>query len=103
MYYAIVFLPLLGAILGGLISLAGAIGRFPGQGPERGLEEGATAHATHHHHAPSVHGDAGVIDHSHTEAHEHEPAAAGSRLTELITTTLLMVSMVLSWIAFVDV
>ena len=33
----------------------------------------------------------------------HEPAAAGSRTTELITTTLLMVSMVLSWIAFVDV
>ena len=32
-----------------------------------------------------------------------EPAAAGSRIVELITTTLLMVSMILSWIAFVDV
>ena len=32
-----------------------------------------------------------------------EPAAAGSRTAELITTTLLMISMILSWIAFVQV
>lgn len=102
MYQAIVFLPLLGAILAGLIAITGAIGRFPGQGPAPGLEDGATdTHA--HRHAPSVHGDAGVIHHSHVEAHPHEPAAAGSRLAELITTTLLMISMILSWIAFVDV
>ncbi len=31
------------------------------------------------------------------------PAAAGSRIAELITTTLLIVSMILSWIAFVQV
>ena len=34
---------------------------------------------------------------------EHAPAAAGSRTAELITTTLLMICMILSWIAFVDV
>ena len=102
MYQAIVFLPLLGAVLAGLIAIAGAIGRFPGQGPAPGLDDGATDHGAHHH-APSVHGDAGVIHHSHVEAHPHEPAAAGSRLAELITTTLLMISMILSWIAFVDV
>ena len=33
----------------------------------------------------------------------HEPAAAGSRTAELITTTLLLISMILSWIAFVQV
>jgi len=102
MYQAIVFLPLLGAILAGLIAIAGAIGRFPGQGPAPGLEEGATDHGAHHH-APSVHGDAGVIQHAHHETHVHAPAAAGSRMAELITTTLLMISMILSWIAFVDV
>ena len=42
----------------------------------------------------------------HDTGHEpetHAPAAAGSRTTELITTTLLMISMILSWIAFVQV
>ena len=38
-----------------------------------------------------------------TRRHAHEPAAVGSRTAELITTTLLMISMILSWIAFVQV
>src|SRR3990170_956422 len=98
MYQAIVFLPLLGAILAGLIALAGALGRFPGEGPLPGADEGA---AVAHHDA-----HAGHAAHGHAaghDAHGHEPVAAGSRLAELITTTLLMVSMILSWIAFVDV
>ena len=49
-----------------------------------------------------MHGGA-VIHSSHHEEDAHEPAAAGSRTAELITTTLLMISMILSWIAFVDV
>ena len=104
MYQAIVFLPLLGAILAGIIALAGARVRWPGEGPPLGAEDDATDHGPHHG-APSAHGDAGVIHHSHHEgdAHAHEPAAAGSRTTELITTTLLMISMILSWIAFVQV
>ena len=98
MYQAIVFLPLLGAILAGLIALAGALGRFPGEGPLPGADEGAAVaqHDTHVGHA--AHGYAAGHD-----AHGHEPAAAGSRMAELITTTLLMISMILSWIAFVDV
>ena len=36
MYQAIVFLPLLGAILAGLIALAGARARFPGAEPAAG-------------------------------------------------------------------
>ncbi len=107
MYQAIVFLPLLGAILAGLIALVGARARFPGEGPPPGVEDAATdAHA--HHHAPAVEGG-GVIHHAahegdgHGHGHAAEPAAAGSRTAELITTTLLFVSMILSWIAFVQV
>jgi len=36
MYQAIVFLPLLGAILAGLIALVGARARCPGEGPPPG-------------------------------------------------------------------
>ena len=106
MYQAIVFLPLLGAILGGLISLFGARARFPGEGPERGLEEGAThhAHTAHAHEGHEAHGEAAHADHAHDDHHAPaEPAAAGSRIAELITTTLLMASLVLSWMAFVQV
>jgi NADH-quinone oxidoreductase subunit L len=93
MYQAIVFLPLLGAILAGLIALAGARARFPGKGPAPGGEAHAIDHGGHH-------GDAA----GHASHHEeHAPAAVGSRTAELITTTLLMISMILSWIAFVDV
>jgi NADH-quinone oxidoreductase subunit L len=100
MYQAIAFLPLLGAILAGLIAIVGARGRCPGESPPPGAEEGAAAadhgahggHATHAHKAHDGHG-----------AHGGEPAAVGSRTAELITTTLLMISMILSWIAFVQV
>jgi NADH-quinone oxidoreductase subunit L len=97
-YQAIVFLPLLGAILAGIIALAGARARFPGKGPVAGAD-----HDGPHHGAADVQGGAAVHS-SHQEQEEaHEPAAAGSRTAELITTTLLMISMILSWIAFVDV
>ena len=102
MYQAIVFLPLLGAILAGLIALFGARARMPGEGPPPGTADDTVDHALHHH-APSVHGDAGVIHSSHHEEEAHEPAAIGSRTAELITTTLLLISMILSWIAFVQV
>jgi NADH-quinone oxidoreductase subunit L len=94
MYQAIVFLPLLGAILAGLIALAGARARFPGKGPAPGGEDHAADHGAHH---------GGAVSHASHHAEEHAPAAAGSRTAELITTTLLMISMILSWIAFVDV
>src|SRR5215813_9516852 len=101
MYQAIVFLPLLGAILAGLITLAGARARFPGKGPSSGAEEAATNHGPHHG-GLAVRGGA-VVQPSHREEEGYEPAAVGSRTAELITTTLLMISMILSWIAFVDV
>jgi NADH-quinone oxidoreductase subunit L len=95
MYQAIVFLPLLGAILAGVIALAGARARFPGKGPAPGGEDHAPDHGARH---------GGTATHaSHHAAEQHAPAAVGSRTAELITTTLLLISMILSWIAFVDV
>jgi NADH-quinone oxidoreductase subunit L len=102
MYQAIVFLPLLGAILAGLIAIAGARARCPGEGPPPGPEEGAVDHGPHVGAAPA-HDAGGVIHQTHHAPEAHEPAATGSRTTELITTTLLMISMILSWIAFVQV
>jgi len=99
MYQAIVFLPLLGAILAGLIAIAGARARCPGEGPPPGLDEGAAA-SDHGTHAAPAHA---AQSHDAHDAHGHESAAAGSRTAELITTTLLMISMILSWIAFVQV
>ena len=42
MYHAIVFLPLLGAIIATLITLAGARARFPGGAPDAGADEPAS-------------------------------------------------------------
>ncbi len=104
MYQAIVFLPLLGCILAGLISLAGARARHPGGDPAAGAENHAHDMGPHHGGgAPPARGDLSLIHHASSEPEEHEPAAAGSRTAELITTTLLFISMLLSWIAFVRV
>jgi NADH-quinone oxidoreductase subunit L len=101
MYQAIVFLPLVGAILAGLITLVGARARYPGGMPPPGAENhaGEDSHA----HAGGAHDASAVIHYSDLEPHQQEPAAAGSRAAELITTSLLFVSMILSWIGFVNV
>ena len=96
MIQAIVFLPLLGAILAGLIAIVGAHARNP-SGDEMDHAHGHDDHA-HASHAQDAHAH---DDHSHD--HPAEPAAAGSRAAELITTTLLLVSMALSWIMLVNV
>ncbi|MBR1120651.1 NADH-quinone oxidoreductase subunit L [Bradyrhizobium lablabi] len=96
MYQAIVFLPLLGAILAGLISIYGAHARNP-SGDE------VEHHHDDHAHASVAHDDHVHDDHGHDDHHVSEPAAAGSRAAELITTGLLFVSAALSWVALVDV
>jgi len=104
MYQAIVFLPLLGAVLAAIIALLGASARFPGAEPPPGAEDNATDQGLHSY--PHEDEGGGVIHHPHHEDGGHgaaEPAAAGSRTVELITTTFLMVAMILSWIAFVQV
>jgi len=108
MIQAIVFLPLLGAILAGAISLFGAHARHPSGDT---VEHHGDDHA---HGAVPVGGDGSVIhnashepdahdDHGHGDHHVTESPAAGSRAAELITTALLFVSAGLSWFAFVDV
>jgi len=103
MYQAIVFLPLLGAIIAAIISLVGAHARCP---------SGDTVEHHDDAHGHGTTGDAGVMHASTHEPDEHgdhddhhavEPAAVGSRAAELITTGLLFVTAVLSWISFVDV
>ncbi|MGA2311908.1 MAG: NADH-quinone oxidoreductase subunit L [Xanthobacteraceae bacterium] len=94
MYVAIVVLPLLGAIIAGVIALVGARNRHPGADPSPPHDD---------HAAPLVPEDpahgAPLPESAHTELAE---PAAGSQAAELITTTLLAISWVLSCFAFVD-
>src|SRR6202022_1660597 len=95
MIQAIVFLPLIGAIIAGLISIAGAHARNPGGDP---VEHHDDAHGDAH--ASDAHDDH-ADDHGHDD-HAVEPAAVGSRAAELITTGLLLVAAVLSWVTLGD-
>src|ERR1700686_1505118 len=105
MYEAIVFLPLLGAIIAGAIALIGARNRLPGADPPPPAADHAAPHVdeSHGRAAPSLHAAHAVADESHHEEEPAEPAAAGSRAAELITSTLLVITCVLSWYAFYDV
>jgi NADH-quinone oxidoreductase subunit L len=98
MIQAIVFLPLIGAVLAGLISVFGAHARNP-SGDE--VEHHDDAHGADAH-ASDAHDDHEADDHGHDD-HAVEPPAAGSRAAELITTGLLLVAAGLSWVALVDV
>src|SRR5229473_1482683 len=95
MIQAIVFLPLLGAILAGLISIFGAHARNPSGDTVEHHDDGADAHASDAH-------DDHADDHGGDDHQAVEPAA-GSRAAELITTGLLLVAAALSWVALVDV
>jgi NADH-quinone oxidoreductase subunit L len=111
MIQAIVFLPLIGAVLAGLIAIFGAHARNPsGDTVEH---DDAHGHDAVPHGTTPINADASVIHASHGELDAHddhghddhvvEPPAAGSRAAELITTALLLISAGLSWFAFVDV
>ncbi|KRQ94190.1 NADH:ubiquinone oxidoreductase subunit L [Bradyrhizobium jicamae] len=102
MVQAIVFLPLLGAILAGLIALFGAHARNPSGDEVEHHDHGHHDHGDHAH-ASAAHDDHGHGDHGHDDHHVSEPPAQGSRAAELITTGLLMISALLSWIVLVDV
>jgi NADH-quinone oxidoreductase subunit L len=105
MYEAIVFLPLLGAVIAGAIALIGARDRLPGADPPPPDDDHAAPHVdeSHGHAAPSSHGAHAVAHESHHEEQPTEPPAAGSQAAELITSTLLVIACVLSWYAFYDV
>jgi NADH-quinone oxidoreductase subunit L len=104
MYEAIVVLPLLGAIIAGAITLIGARNRHPGEDPPPPHEDHAAPLVPEHiHGAPRPETEHAEIDHPSLEKEEIAEPTAGSRSAELITTTLLGISWVLSCIAFVDV
>ncbi|MGJ4931403.1 NADH-quinone oxidoreductase subunit L [Bradyrhizobium sp. HKCCYLS2038] len=103
MIQAIVFLPLLGAILAGLIALLGAHGRHPSGDEVEHHHDGhghgaADAHA--HAHDDHGHDDHG---HGHDDHHVAEPPASGTWAAQAITTALLFVSAALSWATLVSV
>jgi len=100
MIQAIVFLPLIGAILAGLISIFGAHARNPSGDT---VEHHGDAHGHGDAHASDAHDDHAADDHGHDDHHVVEPPAAGSRAAEFITTGLLLVAAGLSWMALVDV
>jgi NADH-quinone oxidoreductase subunit L len=99
MVQAIVFLPLLGAILAGLIAIFGAHARNPSGDTVEHHDDAHGAQA----HSSAAHDDHAADDHGHDDHHAAAPAASGSRLAELITTSLLLVSAALSWFVLVDV
>jgi NADH-quinone oxidoreductase subunit L len=96
MYSAIVFLPLLGAIIAGLIVVAGARSRHPGgEASDHHHDHG------HHHHGHAAHGHDHGHGHDHDgHGHDHHEPQPGARPAELITSGFLVVSAILSWVAF---
>src|SRR3954454_10544241 len=112
MIQAIVFLPLIGAIIAGLISIFGAHARNP-SGDTVEHQDDAHPHGATSHSSTSISADASVVHVTHDEPmahddHDHgshavEAPAAGSRAAELITTGLLLVAGAFSWITLVDV
>src|SRR3954468_4326098 len=85
MYQAILFLPLLGAIIAGAIAIVAARRRHPGGEP------GAHEHGHETRYGFALHDD-------HDE-HDHA-AAEGSQAAEIIPSGFLVVAAILSWIAF---
>ena len=105
MYEAIVLLPLIGAVIAGAIALIGARNRFPGENPPPPHDDHAAPLVPGHeiHAAPNPRAAHAEIHHSSHETEEVTEPDAGSRAAELITTTLLGISWVLSCLAFVEV
>src|SRR5215472_3591682 len=105
MYETIVALPLIGSIIAGIIALAGARNRFPGENPPPPHDDHSAPLIAEDraHGAPSPYEPHAVSAHANAEQHAAEPPAAGSAPAELITTTLLGIACLLSWYAFFDV
>ncbi|MGD0026085.1 MAG: NADH-quinone oxidoreductase subunit L, partial [Xanthobacteraceae bacterium] len=105
MYEAIVVLPLLGSLIAGVIALIGARNRYPGASPPPPDDDHAAPLVPEDHPraAPSPQEQHAAFADTHVEEPAADPPAAGSQAAELITTTLLVISCLLSWYAFYDV
>src|ERR1700761_7546305 len=103
MIQAIVFLPLIGALIAGVIALTGAHARHP-SGDE--IEHHDDAHGDAHAsvaHDDHGHDDHGHDDHGHDDHHVSEPPAAGTIPAEFITTGLMILAAALSWWTLAEV
>ena len=100
MIQAIVFLPLIGALIAGAVALYGAHARNP-SGDQMDHAHGHDDHGAAHAHA--AHDDHSHDDHGHDDHGPVEPPAAGSRAAEVVTTVLLLTAAALSWMTLVDV
>ena len=104
MYEAIVFLPLLGAVIAGAIALIGARNRLPGEDPPPHDEHARTLVPEQEYARPATLGMShDEVAHAAADEPGSTQASAGSQAAELITTTLLAISWVLSCYAFYDV
>src|SRR3954452_2376874 len=98
MYQAIVFLPLLGAIIAALIAIAGGTPAPAAEDHAHGPVDPGHARA-----APAPDAAHAALAPSAAEPDAHAPAASGSRFVGGATTVFLFASMLLSWVAFADV
>ena len=106
MYYAIVFLPLLGAIIAALITLAGARARYSRRAAgrrRRGSRPRVRWPRAMRPPRPRRMGRMRSSMRPMANRKMPQPQAAGWRAAELVTTVFLFASMVLSWFAFADV
>ncbi|MCW1839305.1 NADH-quinone oxidoreductase subunit L [Prosthecomicrobium hirschii] len=112
MYSAIVFLPLIGFLIAGAIALFAHPTAPDGAAALSGHGHDGHGHGSHGH-ASHGHGAHGHDDHGHGHGHaaddhghghdDHHPSAPGSRAAELVTSSLMVVAALLSWVAFVSV
>ncbi|ODN72480.1 NADH-quinone oxidoreductase subunit L [Methylobrevis pamukkalensis] len=113
MYSLIVFLPLVGFLIAGAISLKGAMdktaaaGGHDGHGHDHGDHGHGHAghgHAGGHDAHGAAHGTHAAAHDDHGHGHDdHHEEAPGSRPAELVTTGLMAVTALLSWVAFFSV
>ncbi|MDT3378988.1 NADH-quinone oxidoreductase subunit L [Labrys neptuniae] len=105
MYNAIVFLPLLGFLIAGIANML-TWRLAPADAAETsGHGHGDHGHGAHGHDAHG-HDDHGHDSHGHDDHHavEESPHSPGKiRFAEYVTTGLLFVSCLLSWVAFINV
>src|SRR5260370_7405621 len=91
MYVAIVLLPLLGAVIAGIIALVGARNRFPGEEPPPPLDDHAAAPASEAEHA--------AFANTHVEQPQHAPSAGGNLPPHLPPSPFLLTSSLRSFFA----
>jgi NADH-quinone oxidoreductase subunit L len=112
LYEAIVFLPLIGAIIAGAVTLLNhklpvddghGHDHAPGHGHGHGHDDhgaaDAQSHRTGNAHDEPDHADA---QHDHDHGHHHEDPP-GTKIAQYITTGFMILGAVLSWVAFIQV